>query len=77
VEPHRQLSYSWNASGEQAEGGLKSTVTWTLTPAKDGTTVTIEHSGFRPEDEGGYQAMSGGWPRIVSGLGRVAGEVGA
>jgi hypothetical protein len=34
----------------------------------------MEHSGFRPQDEGGRQAMGGGWPRIVAGLERVAGE---
>ena len=75
VEPYKRLSYSWNASGEQAEGGLRSVVTWTLTPTPDGTAVRMEHSGFRPEDEDGYQAMSGGWPRIVSRLGGMAGEL--
>jgi hypothetical protein len=35
----------------------------------------MEHSGFRPQDEGGRQAMGGGWPRIVEGLEREAGAV--
>ncbi|MDB5424433.1 MAG: hypothetical protein JWQ29_1849, partial [Phenylobacterium sp.] len=26
-------------------------------------------------DEGGYQGMGGGWPRIIAGLERVAGEL--
>jgi len=73
-EPNR-LAYSWNASGEEAADGLKSVVTWTLTPVGGGTQVRMEHSGFRPQDEGGRQAMGGGWPRIVEGLGRVAGEL--
>ena len=46
------------------------------TPAGGGTHVRMEQSGFRPQDEGGYQAMGGGWPRIVGGLERVAGELG-
>jgi len=76
VEPPRRLAYSWNASGEEAAEGLKSTVTWTLTKVDGGTQVRMEHSGFRPQDEPGRQAMSGGWPRIVEGLERVAQEAG-
>jgi uncharacterized protein YndB with AHSA1/START domain len=73
-EPHK-LAYSWNASGEEAADGLKSVVTWTLTPVAGGTQVRMEHTGFRPEDEGGRQAMGGGWPGIVAGLEREAGLV--
>jgi uncharacterized protein YndB with AHSA1/START domain len=75
VDEPRRLAYSWNASGEEAEGGLKSVVTWTLTPADGGTHVRMEHTGFRPQDEMGRQAMGGGWPRIVEGLEREAGLV--
>jgi uncharacterized protein YndB with AHSA1/START domain len=74
VEPPTRLTYSWSASGEQAENGFKTTVTWTLTPGEGGTLVRMEQSGFRPEgsvDEGPYRAMSGGWPGIVEGLERV------
>lgn len=74
IEPCRVLAYSWNASGEQAADGLKSTVTWTLTPIDGGTRVRMEHSGFRPQDEMGRQAMSGGWPRILGRLEQIAGE---
>jgi hypothetical protein len=35
----------------------------------------MEHSGFRPQDEGGRLAMGGGWPRIVEGLEREAGAL--
>jgi uncharacterized protein YndB with AHSA1/START domain len=51
VEPYERLSYSWNASGEGAPKGLKTVVTWTLTPTKGGVLVRMEQSGFRPEDE--------------------------
>lgn len=72
-EPHR-LAYAWG-DGTESDSGLKTVVTWTLTPTNGGTLVRMEHSGFRPEDEGGYRGMGGGWPRIVEGLERVAGEL--
>jgi uncharacterized protein YndB with AHSA1/START domain len=75
VEPPTRLSWSQNASGEQAADGLRSVVTWTLTPMGAGTHLRMEHSGFRPQDEGGYQAMSFGWPRVLANLERVAGEM--
>jgi uncharacterized protein YndB with AHSA1/START domain len=72
VEPNKRLAYSWNASGEQALGGLKTIVTWTLMPCKNGTQVRMEQSGFRPQDEAGYRGMGGGWPRILARLEQVA-----
>jgi len=72
VEPNERLSYSWNASGEEAAGGLKTVVTWTLTPTKGGTLVRLEQSGFRPEDEANYQGANYGWQRFVGGLERMA-----
>ena len=75
VEPNRQLSYRWNASGEEAAGGLKTTVTWTLTPTKGGTLVRMEQSGFRPEDGRNYQGASYGWQKFIEGLERVAARI--
>jgi uncharacterized protein YndB with AHSA1/START domain len=72
VDPNQRLSYSWNASGEEAVGGLKTVVTWTLTPTTGGTLVRIEQSGFRPEDEANYQGASYGWQRYIGGLEQVA-----
>ena len=71
VDAPRRLAYSWG-DGSESGSGLQTLVTWTLTPAEGGTLVRMEHSGFRPDDEGGYQAMGGGWPRIVAGLERVS-----
>ena len=73
LDPPRTLAYRWG-DGTESDSGLKTLVTWTLTPTAAGTLVRMEQSGFRPEDEGGYQAMRGGWPRILAGLERVAGE---
>jgi uncharacterized protein YndB with AHSA1/START domain len=76
VEPPTRLSYSW--ADTEAKGGLKTLVTWTLTPTKGGVLVRMEQSGFRlgPEDEGFYQGASYGWQKFVSGLERVASRLG-
>jgi uncharacterized protein YndB with AHSA1/START domain len=71
VEPNERLSYSWNASGEEAANGLKTVVTWTLTPVTGGVLVRLEQSGFRPEDEAGYRVASYGWERFFAGLEQV------
>lgn len=71
VDPPRRLAYAWG-DGSESDSGLKTVVTWTLTPAESGTHVRMEHSGFRPQDERGYQGMGGGWPRIVERLEAVA-----
>ena len=71
VEPERRLSYSWNASGDEAAGGLKTVVAWTLTPTQGGVLVRLEQSGFRLEDEANYQGANYGWQRYLSNLERV------
>ena len=71
IVPNERLVYSWNASGEQAKDGLKTIVTWTLIPVGDGTVVRMEQFGFRPEDEGGYRAMGGGWPGMLAKMEEV------
>ncbi len=43
----------------------------TLTPVKDSVLVRVEQSGFRPEDEAGYQGAIYGWQHFVGGLERV------
>jgi uncharacterized protein YndB with AHSA1/START domain len=76
VEPPSRLVWRQQASGEEKATGLDSVVTWTLTPVEGGTLVRMEHSGFKPKDEGAFQMMGGGWIRILGGLERVAGEAG-
>ena len=74
IVPLQRLVYSWNASGDQAPDGLKTIVTWTLTPRDQGTHLRMEQSGFRAQDETGYRGMGGGWPRILARLEEVASE---
>ena len=76
VEPNERLSYSWNASGDEAAKGLKTVVTWTLTPTQGGTHVRMEQSGFRPEEEANYRGASYGWARFIDGLQRVTAGLG-
>lgn len=74
MKPHQRLVYSWNASGDQAAGGLKTIVTWTPTPRESETHIRMEQSGFRPQDEAGYRGMGGGWPRILARLEEVVSD---
>lgn len=73
VDEPKKLVYAWG-DGTESESGLKTVVTWTLTPVDGGTHVRMEHSGFRPQDEGGYRGMGGGWPHILVRLEGVAAE---
>jgi uncharacterized protein YndB with AHSA1/START domain len=65
VEPNRTLSYTWEAHG------LKSVVTWTLTPTGTGTRLRMEQSGFRPDQQQAYQGAQHGWPRFFANLEQV------
>jgi uncharacterized protein YndB with AHSA1/START domain len=62
VEPHKMLSYTWDALG------LESTVTWTLTPTAAGTRLRMEQSGFRPDQEQAYRGAQFGWQRFFGSL---------
>ena len=75
VEPPRRLAYSWNGSGEQAETGPKTVVTWTLTPTKAGVLVRMEQSGFREDQAWNMQGAEYGWKRMIAKLDEIAGEL--
>jgi uncharacterized protein YndB with AHSA1/START domain len=70
VEPNSRLSYSWSTMG------MESAVTWTLTPAKGGTHVRMEHSGFRPDQEAAYKGANYGWQKFIGNLEHVAERLG-
>ncbi len=65
IVPQEQLAYRWEASG------LKTVVTWTLTPTEGGTHLRIEQSGFRPENTGSYEGAQFGWGRMLDALERT------
>jgi uncharacterized protein YndB with AHSA1/START domain len=78
VEPYEKLVYSWKGgSDDNPEYGsrLDSLVTWTLTAVDTGTRLRMVHSGFRsPGNDFAFDAMSGGWGKVLQGIARVAGE---
>ena len=67
VDHLTQLSYSWSSLG------LDSVMTWTLTPAENGTHVRMEQSGFRPDQQAAYQGAKYAWEHFFGGLERVLG----
>ena len=69
VEPNEALSYTWEAMG------LKSVVSWTLTPTSSGTHLRMEQSGFRQDQQQAYAGAKYGWEKFFTGLERVAGEL--
>src|ERR1700678_472393 len=69
VQRLRTLSYSWAAQG------LESVVTWTLTPTSKGTTLRMEQSGFRTDQEQFYQGAKRGWGKFFAKLEQVLARV--
>jgi uncharacterized protein YndB with AHSA1/START domain len=72
IDAPRKLAYRWG-DGTESDSGLKTIVTWTLTPLDDGKTlVRMEQSGFREADMGAHKRMGGGWPHILERLEQIA-----
>jgi uncharacterized protein YndB with AHSA1/START domain len=65
IEPHKTLSYRWDAMG------LESIVTWTLTPTRSGTHLRMEQAGFRRDQEQAYQGAKFGWQKFFANLEQV------
>jgi uncharacterized protein YndB with AHSA1/START domain len=62
VSPNERLAYKWEALG------LKSVVTWTLTPAEGATHLRMEQAGFGPENPYAYDGAQSGWGRFLDKL---------
>jgi uncharacterized protein YndB with AHSA1/START domain len=69
VEPNKTLSYTWAAYG------LKSVVTWTLTPRDTGTHLRMEQSGFLPDQQQAYQGAKHWWQRFFGALEQVVARI--
>jgi uncharacterized protein YndB with AHSA1/START domain len=81
VVPNERLAYSWKG-GHEANAGygsrLETVVTWTLTPASNGTRVHVVHSGFvLPRNDTAYRNMSDGWTKVIRRLDATTAELGA
>ena len=60
-----------------SEGGLDTTITWTLEAVEGGSVLYLEHAGFRLDDPMGkqaYEGMGAGWPGVVSRIDEVLAE---
>lgn len=71
------LAYSWRGGDEGNVGygaPLDTVVTYTLEPVAEGTRLRLVHSGFvLPRNKLAHTNMGGGWRKIVSGIGQLAG----
>jgi uncharacterized protein YndB with AHSA1/START domain len=65
VEPHKMLSYTWNALG------LESVVTFTLTATSTGTHLRMEQAGFGPGQGQAYAGAKFGWQKFLDNLEQV------
>jgi len=65
LDPDRTLAYTWDAMG------LKSVVTWTLTPTATGTHLRVEQAGFPQDNERAYRGATFGWQSFVGKLADV------
>ena len=63
VEPERLLRYRWG-DGTESSNGLKTIVTWTLTPHEGGTLLQMEQSGFPSPTALSYVRLGSAWPRF-------------
>lgn len=63
LDPPKKLVYTWKG------GGLDSIVIWTLTPTPLGTTLNLEHRGFKGvKNLLPYLIMGRGWKKIGNRL---------
>ncbi len=62
VEPLKRLSYTWRALG------LESVVLFTLTAHDGGTSLRMEHSGFRADQNAAFHGAQYGWRKFLGNL---------
>ena len=68
-EAQRKLSYTW------VVGNMDTVVTFTLTPTKSGTRLSLVHSGFKPDQKQNFGGARYGWKmmggKLVDLLARI------
>lgn len=57
IEPAKKLSYAWVVGGM----GLDTVLTFSLAPTPSGTRLSIEQSGFKPEQKQNFGGARYGW----------------
>ena len=73
VEPNKKLAYTWNF--DDPTNGLKSVVTYTLTPTGAGTHLRMEQAGFSPDQPQNYNGAKYGWQQFYAKLEQVLARV--
>jgi uncharacterized protein YndB with AHSA1/START domain len=68
IEPHHRLVYSWDTAATGGGAGLRTVVTWTITPTENGVTLRIEQSGFRADQANNLRGAQFGWERNLERL---------
>ena len=68
VEPNKVLSYTWGTTSDNPVFQVLNIVTFTLKPTATGTHLSVEQSGFRPDQQQAYQGAKYGWPRFLDKL---------
>lgn len=74
VNPPHSLSYRWNVLDDN-QNGLRTIVTWSLTPTPDGTRLRMEHTGFLPAQVGNRDGAEYGWSQFLAQLESVLNEL--
>ena len=75
VEANRVLTYTWSSSDGDSGTGLRTAVTWTLTPTPKGTRLRMEQSGFESNQPLYFHGAKLGWPRFISSLEAVLARI--
>ena len=75
IEPNKTLSYTWDFKHDDPAFGLKSVVTFTLTPTGKGTHLRMEQEGFRPDQKQAYGGAKQAWPAYLEALEKLLGKL--
>jgi uncharacterized protein YndB with AHSA1/START domain len=79
VVPNERFAFAWKGGDEGNVGygsRLDTIVTWTLSRVPEGTRLRLVHSGFvTPKNDSAFENMSGGWKKLVPGLGAIADDL--
>ena len=71
IEPEKTLAYTWNFSHADAAFDLKSIVTFTLTPTRAGTHLSVEQAGIGPTQKQAFGGAHAGWKQFLAKLDEV------
>lgn len=61
IVPLKKLSYSWRGGSVDGVFSLDTICEWTLEPYRNGTTLRLEHSGFKEANLAIFTGMTDGW----------------